>query len=61
MTMKVKHLKEKIQNVLDTLDQYDDDQEVKTVSNTYWCRGDFMSVGREGFVSLSDPVENEDY
>lgn len=60
MTLKVKDLKEKLQDVLDNLANYDDDQEVHTVCNTYWCNGDFMSVGSEGFVSLSEPVKQED-
>lgn len=57
--MKVKDLKEKLQRFMDDLDCYSDEQEVNTVSNTYFCSGEFIAV-RDGFIPFGEPVKQED-
>lgn len=62
----VKELKEKLQEYIDVLDNYDDSKEVPTVSNTYFLKGSnyWMQFGRVGFVGLDtleyDLEESED-
>ena len=62
--MTVKGLKAKLQRVLDELENYDDDQEVRMVSNTYFlgdCRLFLGVAGYDGgYINLDDPVEEDD-
>ena len=66
--MTVKSLRMKLQRFLNNLEGYDDDTEVKMVSNTYFL-GDcsyFLGVSGYdgGYINLEDPVdedEEEDY
>ena len=51
----VGQLKEQLQNYIDILDDYDDDDVVETVSNTYFVHSQFfMQFGRKGFVDLGN-------
>lgn len=58
--MKVKDLKEHLQNILDELDCYKDEQEVKTVNNTYFLssKTNFLACP-QGFIDLTEIVECE--
>ena len=62
--MTVAELKTKLQRALDNLDNYEDDQPVKMVSNTYFlgeCRMFLGISGYEGgYINLSDPVDEDD-
>ena len=62
--MKVKELKEKLQSVIDDLEQnYDDEQKVKMVTNTYFLGHASLFLGIAGYdggyVNLRD-IETED-
>ena len=55
----VKELKEKLQRVIDTLDDYEDNDTIETVSNTYFIKSTFYAqVGSKGFVDLEN-IENK--
>lgn len=70
--MTVKELKEKLEKVVNELEDYDDDQEIHMVSNTYFL-GDYcrMFLGLSGwdggYIDLShiqiedDDEDEEDY
>jgi hypothetical protein len=60
--MTIKQLKEHLQSVLDELDDFDDESEVRVVSNTYFLRGaTHILETRQGFIDLDNPVrESED-
>lgn len=47
--MKVKELKELLQDYVDTLENYDDEQEIKQVSNTYFLQGTKYFLGIAGY------------
>ena len=57
-------LKETLQEYLDILSGYDDNQKIRTTTNTYFINSDtFMQVGRRGFVDLGnidDIIEDDD-
>lgn len=62
--MSIKELKEKLQNIIDTLEEYNDTDEVKKVSNTYFLRGARLFLGIAGYdggyIDLSDiRIENQ--
>lgn len=51
----VKELKENLQNVIDVLDSYDDDEIIQTVGNTYFINSRFYAqVYGYGFVDLEN-------
>lgn len=51
----VLELKEKLQNVINTLEnRFEDDDIIETVSNTYFCGPEFISLGSSGFVDLTN-------
>lgn len=60
--MTVRELKNYLQDALDNLEEnYEDDQEVRVVSNTYFLRGATAILEtRKGFVDLDNPVDEED-
>lgn len=62
--MKVKELRRRLESMLDTLEGYDDDREVKMVSNTYFlgaCRTFIGISGYDGgYVNCSDMVEDDE-
>lgn len=60
MTMTVSDLKDLLQQALDNLENYDDNQKLEIKTNTYWVRGDFISITGKGFVQLNDPVATDD-
>ena len=59
--MTIKQLKEHLQSVLDELDDFDDESEVRVVSNTYFLRGaTHILETRQGFIDLDNPVKESD-
>lgn len=65
MSITVKDLKEKLQNVIDDLEQnYDDEQKIRMVSNTYFLGNANMFLGiagyNGGYLNLSDIETEED-
>lgn len=65
MSIKVKELKEKLQSVIDDLEQnYDDEQKIRMVSNTYFLGHPNMFLGIAGYdggyINLSDIETEED-
>lgn len=57
--MTVAELKEKLQDVIDDLEMYDEDQEVNVSCNTYGLGSNFLAT-YEGFIDLSRPVKRTD-
>lgn len=59
--MTVKELKELLQEKIDILEQYEDNDEVKMVSNTYFLKGATHFLGISGYdggyISLSSLEE----
>lgn len=53
-------LKQILQNALDSLEDYNDSSLVNLHPNTYGLYGDFISLAWKGFVSLEEPVEEEE-
>lgn len=63
--MLVKELKEKLQNIINTLEEYNDTDEVKKVSNTYFLNGARLFLGIAGYdggyIDLDDiQIEDQD-
>ena len=65
--MKVSKLKQYLQNAIDELDEFDDDDQVHMVSNTYYLKSSNFIGTHEGYVDLdhiridaSDDEEEED-
>lgn len=65
--MKVSKLKQYLQNVIDELDEFNDDDQVHMVSNTYFIKGSNFISTHEGYVDLdnirvddSDDEEDEE-
>ena len=60
--MKIKDLKELLEEKLEILEQYDEDQEVKMVSNTYFLNGarEFLGIAgyNGGYINLEN-LEDE--
>lgn len=59
--MTILELKNYLQDFIDNLEEnYEDDQEVRLVSNTYFLRGATSILEtRKGFVDLDNPVDEE--
>lgn len=59
--MKVKELKEMLLEYVDVLEQYEDDNEVKMVTNTYFLSDNRVFLGMAGYnggyISLSNLEE----
>lgn len=52
-TLTVGELKEYLEGLLDALQEFNEDTEVPTVSNTYFINSDcFLAYGRQGFIDL---------
>ena len=60
--MTIAELKNYLQEVIDNLEEnYDDNQEVRLVSNTYFLRGATSILEtRKGFVDLDNPIDEEE-
>lgn len=63
--MKVERLKQILNRAIDVIEAFDDDQEVKLVSNTYFLGDDcrhFLGISGYdgGYINLDDPVDEED-
>lgn len=62
--MTVKKLRKILEDTLRDLDCYDDDQEVKMVSNTYFLGNPRYFLGVSGYdggyISFDEPVEDDE-
>lgn len=58
--MTVSDLKDLLQQALNNLENYDDNQKLNIKTNTYWVRGKFISIPGVGFIQLNDPVDDDD-
>ena len=65
-TLTVGELKEYLEELVETLEEFNEDTEVRTVSNTYFINSDcFLAYGRQGFIDLGtleddlEEAENE--
>lgn len=62
--MKVKELRNRLERILSDLEGYDDDREVRMVTNTYFlgdCRTFIGISGYDGgYINCNDMVEEED-
>ena len=65
--MKVKDLKELLEQTLETLENYDDEKEIKLVSNTYFLGHPNYFLGVAGYNGgylaldwLDETLENDD-
>lgn len=57
----VAELKEQLQEYIDILDDYDDDLEINTESNTYFVDSTYyMQFGSAGFIDLGNLEDNID-
>ena len=57
----VADLKKYLQNVIEKLeDNYNNEDKLNVYTNTYFCNGDFISITRQGFIDIDDPVEKDD-
>lgn len=54
-------LRQKLEEAINNLDYFEDDDEIEIATNTYWVGPHFISFGSIGFVDLDNPVgEKED-
>ena len=61
MTIEVRRIKDILEEALNELEMFDDDDLVKTSCNTYGLSSRFISLGRDGFLDLYDiRVEEND-
>lgn len=58
--MKVSKLKQYLQNAIDELDEFNDDDQVHMVTNTYFLNGSNFIGTHEGYVDLENIRVNED-
>jgi len=60
--MTIKDLKKLLEQALENLDNFNDDDEVDLYSNTYFLKTDFFLATHKGFIDLDHPTEqdNED-
>lgn len=63
--MKVKDLRRKLEKALNILDDYNDDDQIKMVTNTYFlgdsCRTFLGISGFDGgYINLENPVEEDE-
>lgn len=58
--MTVAELKDLLQQALDNLEDYEDNQKLNIKTNTYFVRGKFISIPGVGFIPLNDPVAADD-
>ena len=58
--MTIWDLKNILNNVLASLDDYSDETLVDVHSSTYWIYDEFISLPSVGFVDLAHPIEEED-
>jgi hypothetical protein len=56
--MKVIDLKKRLMEVLEELEHYDDNRNIRLKSNTYWCSNEFFACS-QGYVDFDDLVEDE--
>ena len=53
-------LRQKLQEVIKNLNYFDDDNEVRIVTNTYFVGPNFISIGSLGFIDLDNPTKEEE-
>lgn len=54
----IKDLKNYLNDLLEKLENVDEEKELELKQNTYWCKGDFLSITGDGFVDLSTVGKN---
>ena len=62
--MTVRKVKQLLQDAIEILDNYEDDKEVKMVSNTYFLGHPYCFLGISGYdggyIDLDEPVDETD-
>ncbi len=60
--MTIRELKDHLQRYLDSLDKYDDSEEIRLVNNTYFLYGatNILEIGSKGFVNLDNPLDKDE-
>ena len=58
--IKVKQLKEKLQEAIKKLDELDEDAKLVTSPNTYGMYGWVLEVPHTGFINIMEPEQEED-
>ena len=58
--MKVSKLKQYLQNAIEERDEFDDDDQVHMVTNTYYLKSSNFIGTHEGYVDLNDIQVDED-
>ena len=58
----IKDLKEYLQNAIEELEQFEEEEPLKIVENTYWLKGgnNFIAIESVGFVDLDYPIDLEE-
>lgn len=54
MSIKVSKLKEKLQEAIDKLNEYPEDEELATSCNTYCMSGWVLGIPSVGFINIQD-------
>ena len=55
----VADLKQRLNEILNMLEDYEDGDKLNLQSNTYFCEGsDFMSWGNQGYIPFENPVRD---
>ena len=58
--MKVSKLKQYLQNAINELDEFNDDDKVHMVTNTYYLKSSNFIGTHEGYIDLNDIRVDED-
>lgn len=56
--MTIRDLKERLEDIINELEDYDEEEEIKVVSNTYHLKdkNNFLATTK-GFIDLSNPID----
>lgn len=57
--MTIKDLKNLLEQTLENLDNFNDDDEVDLYSNTYFLKTGFFLATYQGFIDLKHPTEQD--
>ena len=57
----INDLKEYLEEILSDLENnYDGDEKLRIVGNTYFCGSNFLSCGSRGFIDFDNPADYEE-